>query len=753
MTTDSQEPKKRRAIVAGYRLFSENQTKVASVFGHNEGTSIQNSAVAYSWMAATRSQGDLSFVWVGCGENKPTTPHGENKEVVNIHIESEELKTHFVGFCKGVIWPLFHYYEKHSVTDFSETHWQGYQAVNQLFADEIIKEYQEGDLIFIQDYHLMLVPAMIRKQLPNCMLGFFLHIPWPSSELYRSLPIRKELLLGLLDSDLIAFQTYAYARHFASACTRLLGLSLEEMNLKNPKGTWVRLECVPVGIDPETCREAIRDPATQASIKKFQDAFEGKKIIISRDRLEYIKGIPLKFKAFEEFLVTYPEYQGKVVLVQECRPNSEVLNEKAYYELVEEIEQLVGSINGRFGTISYTPIHYLSHNLKSEDTCALFCAADVAMITPLRDGMNVTTHEFTICQDGTKMGPIILSEFAGSAHCLSGALLVNPWDQREVIKTLKKALEMSEEQKKVRHKHNYDYVVSHDAVYWIDSFLKILETAASKKDSDSTVSAVDAPTDEIVESYRSAKQRLFLLDYDGTLTPIAKVPKDAIPKDNLLKIVSELAKDPKNIIYVISGRDRETLAGWFKGVPIGFSCEHGCFFKHYPGAENIDKWEDVGSELDLSWKNVVQGILDDYADRVPGSFVESKEICLTWHYRNSDEEFAENQKNELVLHLQSLAGLPIDILLGKKAVEARPQGIHKGSVVKRILSQSGFEPDFVLCMGDDTTDEDMFTELRDHPPSQGKYSITVGKKPTSAQYFFENQSQVPQLLEQLTKTQ
>lgn len=653
----------KRVIFISYRLPREVSKEELHESVH---WGLQNAAVATS-IAATRDTDGYqgrNVLWVGCPNSG--SRYENDSRFVCIHLDPELARLHFSVFCKGLIWPLFHYYEK-TYEDFSPEAYIAYKTVNQKFADIVASVYREGDLIFVQDYHLMMVPAMIREKVKGAKIAFFLHTPFPSSEIYRTLPVRSELLHGLLGADIVGFQTYPYLRHFLSSCTRLLGLSVTDatscQKLEASPGHFTTVEVIPVGIDPDIIISTTSAEATKAKIQELKQAFAGKKVIVSRDRIEHTKGIPLKLRAFEAFLEQYPEWVGKVVLYQECRPNLEVTSRGAqsYLSLVEEIEQLVGAINGKFSTMDYIPIHYLNKHLKWEDTCALFCAADVALITPLRDGMNLTSHEFVVCQEGN-YGVLILSEFAGSAQCLSGAILVNPWDIRGVVKSMHSALTMPLDKRMVRHKHNLDYIRNHNTSGWVKGLLKhLLHTEVEQPE---TVLPLDSQV--VLDAYHKAQKRVILLDYDGTLTPIVKNPSEATLTPKMLSVIQKLVQDPRNRVYIVSGRDRPFLLSNLADLPVGMSCEHGCFFRPCPTEGVIPEWEDISTELDLSWKETIKRILEDCADSVPGSFVEEKEVNLTWHYRNADPFFGEFQKNELCLHLQALPGLPIDVLVGKK---------------------------------------------------------------------------------------
>jgi len=669
-----------------------------------------------------------------------------------IFLEEEISRLHFEGFSKGVLWPLFHYYGKMT---FDNTAWKGYQKVNELFGEAIATIYKPGDCIFIQDYHLFLLPGYLRRKIGEnrgMSIGFFLHIPWPSSELYRALPVRETLLSEVLEADMIGFQGYAYARHFVSCCTRILGVSVNDKGVEVQKAQsrrFVKVEVIPIGVDSSEIEEENRDPEVIGMIEELSKTFAGKTLIVSRDRTEYINGIPQKLKAFEQFLTDYPQYRGKVVLFQNCLPDLELLETPTYSQLVEQIETLVGAINGKYSSIGYCPIYYTNRKLQKKEEKAIFSLADLALITPLRDGMNTVSFEYILSQN-VKKSPLVLSEFAGAAQCLSGAVLVNPFDQKKLSQNIFTALNMSSTTRNLRYKHNVDYVTIHSSLYWISNCLKELSEGNSNISGERLrISKVNL--DLLHESFRASRKRVFLIDYDGTLTPIRKFPHLAVPSRETQELLTKLGKDERNRIYVITGRDRHFMQVNLGKLPIGFSCEHGCLFRHSPREGEEESWIDIRQELDTSWKEVVKDIFNDYADRTPGSFVEEKEINVTWHYRNADPEFGEYQKNELVLHLQGLPSLPIDILMGKKAVEVRPQGINKGSAVKMIMNREA-DADWILCMGDDTTDEDMFEEItKMEALNRSIFTVMVEKKPSSAAYYLTDQEKVLSLLQKLTE--
>ncbi|KAL6072926.1 alpha,alpha-trehalose-phosphate synthase (UDP-forming), variant 2 [Balamuthia mandrillaris] len=647
---------------------------------------------------------------------------------VFLDMKEEAAWTHF---CKSCLWPLLN--SQLVSSDFDYDLWHAYKECNQKMAEavyEVCTSYRGEDLIWIHDYHLQLVPTKLRRMKGvglNTRIGFFSHTPFPTSEIFRILPIRAKLLEGVLGADLIGFQTYHDCRHFLSACTRILALD------SRPKGVeWagrmVAVDIFPVGIDPDGLEKVMESEPVKERVKELKKQFEGQKILMGRDRLDPIKGIPHKLLALEDFFERYPEWQGKVVLFQVCLPpRFNTLAQNDAQELSSQINELVGKINGKYSSADFTPIHYLHQHLPITEVCALYTAADVALLTPLRDGMNLTSHEYVTCQRDNH-GPLILSEFAGSAQSLGGAVLVNPWDTKGVATAIHQALLMSETERKLKHEYNYRYIKRNTALLWGKTFLGEL----MRLERFSKVPPLNF--DDVVSKYQSCregKKRLFLLDYDGTLTPIVKNPVDAVPSPRLVEALRRLCDDPKNIVYVISGRDRDFLQQWLGYLPIGLSCEHGLFFRPYgggrrrgsgseiadgnedgeDGGNNNAEWEDLLSGMEFSWKDVVLPILEDYTERTPGSMIETKEVNLAWHYRCAEADFASFQAKELVVHLQNVASkLPIEILLGKKAIEIRPQNVNKGATVRKILSRHPL-PDFILCLGDDRTDEDMFMAL------------------------------------------
>ncbi|KAJ3068405.1 threalose-6-phosphate phosphatase [Rhizoclosmatium hyalinum] len=500
---------------------------------------------------------------------------------------------------------------------------------------------------------------------------------------------------------MIGFQTYSYARHFISSCSRVLGLESSPKGV-DYKGFQVAIEIFPIGIDVERVNLKRGSVAVKEKIKRLKELYAGKRIVIGRDKVDHIKGVLHKLLAFERFLVLYPEWRNKVVLIQVTTPP-----QREAFKVETKVNELVSRINGTFGSLESVPVHHYHHHLDPDDYFALLGVADVGLITSVRDGMNTTSHEFVVCQTDTNQGALILSEFAGTAGSLGGAMLVNPWDYSGVAHVLNEALTQPYDEKLNRHQQLSSYIHLRTAKHWAKSFLKELRNWARIPDQMNPTPYLDFSLAHA--RFNSAKKRMFLFDYDGTLTPIVKIPSAAHPPPDMLKSLEILCADPRNCVFVISGRDQAPLDKWLGHIPgLGMSAEHGCFIK-YP---HEDGWHNLTEQMDLSWKTEVTEIFSYFTERTQGSFIEHKKSSITWHYRLADPDYGIFQAKECQNHLSHaiLSKLPVEVLIGKKNIEVRPLSINKGEIVKGLVrSEPGVE--FVLCAGDDKTDEDMFRAL------------------------------------------
>eukprot|EP01132_Coremiostelium_polycephalum_P002771 gene2771-3445_t len=703
------------------------------------------------------NKGDIKdYVWVGwphCEVQEEEIPaHSEaikahSPNFVPIFLDSKLISNHYKGFCKNGLWSLLHY--QLNFVRLESEWWDSYVQVNQMFADKIAEIWKPGDYIWVHDYHLMLLPHMLRQVLPkDAAIGFFFHAPFPSYELFRILPNRKEMLRGILGSNLIGFQSFEYLRHFRSSCARLLDLEVLPKGLEmttEKYSIFVKLQVYPIGVDYTDFVNNLNLPIVSNRVQKLREIFKGKRVIVARDRLDQIEGVPRKLEVIETLLSEHPEYQGKLVFIQIYEPtveeNEETEEQKCLHRTVNE---MVGRINGRFGKLNFNPIEYINRKIAYEELSALYKLADIALITPIRDGMNLTSHEYVVCQKDTH-GVLILSEFTGAARCLGGSIIVNPFSKKEMTSAIIEALNMKKEDRRLKHQINYNYVLANTSSFWAKRFLWDLLEMMLSEAKESKVPLVDIPT--VISHFDHSKKRVLLLDYDGTLTPLVRHPNLAIPSKQLIESLLALCKDPRNDIYVISGRDRVSLENWLGQIPVGLSCEHGGFFR--PPGEN-QQWVE-NPKAETSWKENVLSIMQDFEDRTPGSFVEHKQINLTWHYRNADPDYGKYQARELVAQLHAVANkFPLDILVGKKAIEVKPIGINKGEIVKTILHKCD-TADFILCIGDDKTDEDMFKALIDSEKSITIKVTSDKKESTKAKSTIEDCKDVINLLSRLSE--
>ncbi|KAF1985889.1 glycosyltransferase family 20 protein [Aulographum hederae CBS 113979] len=627
-------------------------------------------------------------------------------------------------FADKELYTLFHYKTNEPADGrAARKSWADYYRMNKLFADRIIEIYKPGDVVLIHDYYLMLLPSLLRQRLPNVYIGFFLHIPFPSSEFYRCLSRRKEILEGVLGANMIGFQSYSYSRHFASCCTRILGFDSSSAGV-DAYGAHVAIDVFPIGINvASTAQAAFKDPAVDDKIMKIRELYKGKKIIVGRDRLDAVRGVGQKLQAFEIFLERYPQWEKNVVLIQITSPGN-AGDEGADDKYVNKISDLVSKINGDYGSLSFTPVQHYPQYLSKEEYFALLRIADVGLITSVRDGMNTTSLEYVICQKDNH-SPLILSEFSGTAGSLGGAIHVNPWDLGGVADAINQALTTMSDDKEIQHEKLYNHVVTNNIHSWTNNYLRRLLTNLSSFDQTNATPALDKA--KLLLQYRRAKRRLFMFDYDGTLTPIVKDPQSAIPSDRVIRTLKTLAADPSNSVWIISGRDQAFLEEWMGHITeLGLSAEHGCFMRH-PRSED---WENLADATDMSWQNDVMEVFNYYSERTQGSFIERKKVALTWHYRRADPEYGAFQARACQKHLDSTVAkkYDVEVMTGKANLEVRPRFVNKGEIAKKLVKAYGDQPpEFVLCLGDDFTDEDMFRSLRSSKlPIDHVYSVTVG---------------------------
>lgn len=592
--------------------------------------------------------------------------------------------------------------------------WADYYKMNKLFADRIMEVYKPGDVVIVHDYFLMLLPSLLRQRLPNIYIGFFLHIPFPSSEYYRCLSQRKEILEGVLGANMIGFQSYSYSRHFSSCCTRILGFDSSSAGV-DAYGAHVAVDVFPIGINTAATQEAAFDnPAVVDKITGIQELYAGKKIIVGRDRLDSVRGVYQKLQAFELFLEKYPDWRDRVVLIQITSPATQTADQdEDDVKFVNKIADLAAKINGDYGSLSFAPVQHFPQYLSREEYFALLRVADIGLITSVRDGMNTTSLEYVICQKGN-YGPLILSEFSGTAGSLDKAIHVNPWDLGGVADAIDRALTMPKDERTEMGEALYEHVVTNNVQNWTQNYVRRLLTNLSSSDQSSSTPALDRT--KLLQQYRDAKKRLFMFDYDGTLTPIVKDPQAAIPSDRVIRTLKTLASDPDNAVWIISGRDQAFLDEWMGHIPtLGLSAEHGCFMR----PPSSQEWINLAEKTDMAWQQDVMSVFQHYTELTLGSFIERKKVALTWHYRRADPEYGAFQARECQRKLEETVArkYDVEVMAGKANLEVRPRFVNKGEIAKRLIKDYAKDLEFVLCMGDDFTDEgelETFSKMSGH---------------------------------------
>jgi trehalose 6-phosphate synthase/phosphatase len=661
-----------------------------------------------------------------------------NYNCLPVYLSDNDLKKYYHGFSNRTLWPLFHYFSTYST--YNATEWESYKKVNEKFCRRLQEVIRPGDLIWIHDYHLMLLPALLRKELPDATIGFFLHIPFPSFEVFRYLPWREEILTGVLGCDLIGFHTYDYTRHFLSSILRILGKD-HTYGQVVADNRIIKVDTFPMGIDAQRYISASTSEVVLKEVKSLQKKLGTEKIIVSVDRLDFTKGIPERLRAFEKFLDNNPQLHGKITYVLLLVPSRTKVRE--YKLLKSEIDELVGRINGRFDTLDWSPILYLYRSLPFEKLVALYSAADLALVTPLRDGMNLVAKEYLACQSAGNKGTLVLSESAGAAAELGEAIIVNPNDLDLLAQSIAEGLEVGAAEKKKAITLMVERIKKYNVFSWAEDFVNQLTLTMARQDRDRKRFLADQQFSEVKQQYDKAGSRLLLLDYDGTLTAIRKRPDLAVPDAELLELLTALAEDPKNTVVIVSGRDREFLSERLSQSKVDLVAEHGAWIQKNSWSD----WEISEPGLTDSWKQNIYPILEMFSVRTPGSFIEEKAFALAWHYRKTDPELGSLRAKELADSLHDIiSGTDLQVLQGKKVLEIKPAGINKGKAVSHWLEQKD-EWDFILAMGDDWTDEDIFMMLPDQA-----WSIKVGFTPfTEAEYFLDSPEKARKLLKVLSR--
>jgi trehalose 6-phosphate synthase/phosphatase len=680
-------------------------------------------------------------LWIGWPGQLPDAARGQlddldarlrRQRIVPVHLSSGVVDRYYHGFANRVLWPVCHYLVDQVPVD--ATGWDAYQSANRTFADAVAREYQEGDAIWVNDYQLMLVPALVRERLPDARIGYFLHIPFPSSEVFRVLPWRRQLLEGLLGADFIGFHTFSYMRHFLSALHHIDDIEADIDRLHVGKRL-VTVGVVPMGVDAAQFSALARSDEVTARAEAIRRDAGGRRIVLGVDRLDYTKGIPRRLQAIERLLASNPDAADRIRYVQVAVPSRGEVD--SYQRFKRQLEETIGRINGARGTVASTPVHYIHRSIPLTELVALYLAADIMLVTPLRDGMNLVAKEFVASRVDDD-GVLVLSEFAGAAAELDGAVIINPYDVEAVAQTLQRALSMPREERRTRMVGLRSRVELHDVHAWVRVFLDRLVEA----DAPGPAAAKTEPQllAAIAEARRREGLRLrLLLDYDGTLVPLERSPELARPDEELLSLLRSLAQARGMRVDVVSGRGSDVLEQWFGELPLALWAEHGLWHRSDPGVA----WQRTSDALpDLMAR--LTPILEQFVASTPGSHVEVKSASMAWHYRRAEREFGTRQARELRLLLtELLRNQPFEMLQGKRVVEVRARGVSKALVARAVRLES--DPlTLVVAVGDDRTDEELFRAL---PASS--ITVAVGARPSRARFHLEDYQAVRRLLRAL----
>jgi len=682
--------------------------------------------------------GKTEYLWIGwpggpVSQNLRDSVESEAQHRFHarpVFLSEADIEAFYSGFCNKTIWPLFHYFPLSA--RYQPEYWAQYKEVNRLFSEAALAVLRPGDLLWIHDYHLMLLPGLIRRHLPHLSIGFFLHIPFPHYEVFRLLPAqwRRELLEGVLGADLVGFHTFDYAQYFLRCVLRILGYE-NEMGRLLVQERKIKVAAFPMGIPFDKFAAAAQRAEVGKEKGALRRSLENTKVILSIDRQDYSKGILHRLEGFETLLESNPGLHGQVTLLMVVVPSR--IGVEDYDRMKKQIEELVGKINGKFGSVGWTPILYQYRSLSFENLIAIYAIADVALITPLRDGMNLIAKEYVACRTD-KTGVLVLSEMAGAAREMGEAVIINPNNREEIARALEEALAMPAADQRKRMEILQRRLRRFDLARWAKDFLTELMAVKPSRDRSLAKLLGAAEPRHIIEHFRSSTRRLILLDYDGTLVPMARRPELAVPPRSLIELMSCLAADAHNELVIISGRKRSMLQNYFGTLPVGIAAEYGAWYK-----KRGQEWRLIKAQTG-QWKIKLLPLLEMYADRLPGAFVEEKEFSLVWHYRDADSEQGTMVARELTDDLLSFTGnIDVQVVQRNKTVEVRNTGIGKAAAARLWLAERQF--DFVIAIGDDADDEEIFRVLPSHA-----YSIRVGITSTMARFNVREPKEVVELL-------
>jgi len=677
------------------------------------------------------------IVWIGFSEHTKKEFHKAKNlpdifDIIPVHLDAETNKSFYDGFANNLLWPLFHYFP--TFAQFDDVTFEQYQKANALFCDAVSDLVHEDDVVWVHDYHFFLLPQMLRARRKDLSIGFFLHIPFPSFEIFRLLPNRwrKPLINGILGADLIGFHTLDYVYYFLNTIKNILGIEHYNRMFVHDQRK-IKVEAFPISIDYEKFKHATTSPGVLNEVAKLRHILGDQQLIFSVDRLDYTKGLIHRLEAFELFLKEHPEWQGRVMFNMVVVPSRDTILQ--YQEMRNQIDALVGRMNSEYSSLAWRPVTYQYKSLGFDEMVALYHLSNIGLITPVRDGMNLVAKEYVASQH-RNTGVLILSEMTGAAAELTDALIINPTDKRELADAILHALEMPAEERQQRMTHMQHHLRIYDVMHWTTDFLAQLQEVRVMNKTEASNFVTPSVVRSIIQDFNRSEKRILFFDYDGTLVPYQSQPEFAIPDEDLIEMLRNLAADPRNLVVIISGRDKTFLTKWFGNLHVTLAAEHGAFTK-MPHSD----WIKITSES-TEWKSPVIETLEMLVKEFPGSRIEMKDQSVTWHYRNAinvTQKVIERLKNQFRPFMRSFG---IQLLEGNKAVEVKHKSFNKGTAVQELLSL--LKDAFMLAIGDDRTDEDLFRSLPLHA-----YTIKVGNPSMHARYYMPAYEEVRMLIHRL----
>ncbi|KAI0016421.1 family 20 glycosyltransferase [Xylariomycetidae sp. FL0641] len=732
------------------RVFANANWRIVNADQGNGG--LRNAAEA-----AARDGFSEEYTWIGTlGMPTDALDGTQQKQDIEDRLATEfnmhpvfctdkDFDGHYMHFCKQILWPVFHYqipdnpkskaYEDHS--------WQFYVNLNQAFADKIVKNWKRGDTIWIHDYHLLLVPGMIRKKLPEAKIGLFLHVAFPSSEVFRCLAVRKQLLEGMLGANLVGFQVSEYSRHFLQTCSRILSVEATNEGIQL-EDRFVNVMSHAIGIDPVNLDIHRQEAEVMKWVNIMRDRYKDKKIIVARDKLDHVRGVRQKLLSFELFLNKNPSWRDKIVLIQVALSSGEKS------DLDAAVGDIVTRVNSSWASLAYQPVVYLKQDIPYPQYLALLTIADALMITSQREGMNLTSHEFIVCQDGKhceqKHGSLILSEFTGTSPLFGGNdLSINPWSYRQCSDAIKKAIEMPDEERARRWTALREVLRHHTGGHWFTTFLSQLDHTYEVQHRHDQTSVPRLNLSNLCQMYQQSQNRLFILDLEGTLIPYGRIDQIIpINPQRTLGVLNDLVEDTRNTVFVMSGRRPEELDRLFRLVPnLGLIAENGCFVK--PAGKS--KWAEIADRKKVAaWKEAVRNILQYYQERTPGSEIEDRNCSLIFHFKNAEDyAMAERQANDWTSHInESCDKQRVHATQLKDCVVVEPIDWTKETAASQIydeMKKAGEgdsvqgPPDFLMVIGDGREDEKVFkwaNALQQDDNLKNAVTVSLGSRNTEA---------------------